>query len=263
MSTDLTGMKWGRREVVAGKPARRPGWRRLRVLVECACGQQDWMECRQVREGIKTGGRGMCLGCAQGDLNPRRTHGQAATQSPEYRSWVGMHQRCVYAHAPERYAGVKLCERWQGEDGFLNFLKDMGPKPTKHRSIDREDNDGDYTPENCRWATPKQQARNRKNSATMTHAGNTKTVSEWADELGVKYATLRKRLKMGWTPGEAVRGVRNKPAPRGRHLVINGVEKTYREWAAEAGVSYPTFYARIHKLGWTPARAANKENPHD
>lgn len=84
----------------------------------------------------------------------------------EYSAWAQMIRRCtrpVYASF-HRYGGrgIKVCDRWLGEEGFANFLADMGKRPSQGHSLDRRDNDGNYTPENCRWATSAEQARNQE-----------------------------------------------------------------------------------------------------
>ena len=88
--------------------------------------------------------------------------------SPEYRAWEGMKQRCLNSKNP-RFAdyggrGIKICERWSGSRGFVNFLADMGdkPSPKKLYSLDRRRNDGNYTPRNCRWSTRSEQLLNRR-----------------------------------------------------------------------------------------------------
>lgn len=92
-----------------------------------------------------------------------RRHGHAAAKTREHATWLDMRNRCRNpdAHNYGRYGGrgIKVCERW---DVFENFLADMGPKPGKGYSIERRDNDGDYEPSNCKWATATEQSRNRR-----------------------------------------------------------------------------------------------------
>ncbi len=90
-----------------------------------------------------------------------------------------------------------MCREWR--DSFPAFLRDMGPRPDGHLSLDRIDNNGNYEPGNCRWATHQQQNRNRRNNRVLECGGVKKTVSEWADYLGVTYKTLRLRLRNGET----------------------------------------------------------------
>lgn len=88
------------------------------------------------------------------------------TNHPLYSTWLGMIARCKYpstiSYANYGGRGVKVCARWQGEDGLFNFTLDMGPKPTPFHTLDRVDNDGDYEPGNCRWATRLEQSQNQR-----------------------------------------------------------------------------------------------------
>src|SRR4029077_7879504 len=127
-----------------------------------------------------------------------RTHGD--TGSPEHRAWKEMLRRCRNKHCrnyPNYGArGTKLCSRWTAPaTGFANFLADMGRMPAQNMQLDRKRNNGHYTPANCRWATRKQQCRNKRNNRRITYNGVTLTVAEWAEKTGPPDGTLRDRLK--------------------------------------------------------------------
>lgn len=97
--------------------------------------------------------------------------------------------------------GIKVCQRWQ--DDFYNFLHDMGRRPDRH-SLDRLDYDGDYTKENCRWATWQEQARNTTRNHVISYRGVSKSVCEWSEELNIKSNTIIYRLRRGWPVAEAL-----------------------------------------------------------
>lgn len=129
--------------------------------------------------------------------------GFASEHPREYNTWHLMIQRCKNKNATayDRYGGrgIKICDRWLGMYGFRNFYEDMGSRPEGY-TLDRIDNDGDYCPENCRWATSKTQNRNRSNNALITYNGETKTLKEWSEILGLSYGMLVMRhCKYGWT----------------------------------------------------------------
>lgn len=130
----------------------------------------------------------------------RHGHKRQDGASPEYVVWRGMLTRCNKASNPNypRYGarGIKVCERWQAD--FTNFLADMGRRPSLSMTLERLDNDGDYTPENCVWATKKAQANNRRSSRFITYLGVERTLAGWADAIGVRAGTLHYRFKSGW-----------------------------------------------------------------
>jgi len=97
--------------------------------------------------------------------------------------------------------GIKVCERWKS---FDNFVADMGIRPDGY-SIDRINNDGDYEPSNCRWATTAQQLNNRRNNRVLELNGERKTIAEWSEQLGVRWDTIRCRVdRYGWTIEKAL-----------------------------------------------------------
>ena len=142
-----------------------------------------------------------------------KIHGQHGTLA--YHSWQGMKGRC-YNPNNNRYQyygarGITVCARWF--DSYLNFLEDMGNPPTDKHSIDRIDTNGNYEPSNCRWATSKEQANNRrksrkhkihKDALTLTCNGVTKTVAEWLKESSVGKNAIRERLKRGWSHEDTI-----------------------------------------------------------
>lgn len=122
---------------------------------------------------------------------------------PEHKVWRSMIQRCKNdLHYAGR--GIKVCDDWKAE--FFNFLADMGFRPTRHHSIERIDNDGDYCPENCKWATRSEQNKNRRTLGTKTYSfgGQELTIPQIAEKTGIKSGTLYSRIRQGLTIDEAV-----------------------------------------------------------
>jgi len=93
--------------------------------------------------------------------------------------------------------GIRVCERW---NTFAQFLADMGPKPTSAHTLERVDNDGPYSKENCRWATQAEQSRNTRRNHFLTVDGVTRCISEWEEITGIKGPTIRYRIRHGLPP---------------------------------------------------------------
>ena len=212
---DLTGRVFGRLRVTAlFRVRRRAQWRCI-----CECGTERIVETARLRGGhVRSCG---CLG-RERRASAVRTHGESRARTVEYQTWIDIHRRCrrdpLYVSR-----GIHVCERWTGRGGYAAFLVDMGRRPGGSRgsanahSIDREDNDGHYdcgqcadchsrgvTRTNCRWATPIRQSRNTRPVRSLSFQGKTMTLPDWAEQLGVRPATLRDRLKLGWSVEDAL-----------------------------------------------------------
>lgn len=177
---------------------------RSTLYVECRC---DCGKIVPVRMSYLTFGHTKSCGCLRNRVALNRTHGEAH-KTTEWATWVAMRQRCEDPSNKryDRYGGrgIKVCDRWL--DSYEHFLSDMGRKPSPKYSLDRyPDQNGNYEPGNCRWATPKQQQRNRTNNRLVTINGETKVMSEWLEIYGVDSRTACNRIhKLGWEPAMAV-----------------------------------------------------------
>lgn len=135
-----------------------------------------------------------------GNSNPAYKHGFCRNKTKEYNTWVMMRQRC-YNPRNKDYKdyggrGIKICKEWES---FSVFLDDMGVAPSKSHSIDRMNNDGDYTPNNCKWRTCKFQCNHTRKNILITHNDQTKTLAQWSDTLNIGYSTLHKRYRLKWS----------------------------------------------------------------
>lgn len=174
-----------------------------------------------------------------------------AKRPDAWHSWQGMIQRCENTnhHSYHQYGGrgIKVCERWR--KSFDAFLTDMGPRPSQKHSIDRYPNqDGDYEPGNCRWATMKEQQNNRRNNRLLTLGERTQTMAQWAEELGITIYALFQRLHRGKMTVEEV--LTFQPPL----IEYDGKKLSATDWAKIVPIKANTIAKRIEK-GWTPEQA--------
>jgi hypothetical protein len=136
------------------------------------------------------------------NLPSRFKYKYSNSNSKEYVAWYHMIRRCYYPKTAfyENYGGrgIIVCDRWLGAEGFDNFYQDMGVKPSSKLSLDRIDTNGNYSPENCRWATTKEQARNRRTNKRLLLDGEEKTLIEWCEKFSADFLLVKDRLRDGW-----------------------------------------------------------------
>lgn len=183
---DLTGQSFGRLTVLRQAANNRHG--QTRWFCRCACGNESTVNASNLRTGATRS-------CGCGEMSNRKSHGMAGT--PTYKTWGSMKQRCKNpndtSYADYGGRGIDVCDRWLN---FENFLSDMGERPIGY-SLDRIDNNGNYCPENCRWATSAEQGSNRRTTRYVMHNGERVTSAEYAKRIGVAKATIGKWLRGG------------------------------------------------------------------
>jgi hypothetical protein len=189
---DIEGQRFNRLTVVsyAGRFNKQHAWNCL-----CDCGNETVVR----GANLKNSSVQSC-GCLRVDVSSvvHRKHGKSETA--EFKIWLHILERCnpKYKEIHKNYAGrgISVCERWL--NSFENFLLDMGTRPTPDHSIERKNNAGDYTPDNCKWATRIEQGNNKRNNRLIEWRGEVNTVAQWGRILGVDPKRLQLRLGYGW-----------------------------------------------------------------
>lgn len=178
------------------EPTRSPTRRGTFWKCACSCGAIVLKYAGHIKAG-----QAKSCGCVKG---ANRTHGMA--NSPEHRCWSRIKERC-YKPTNKRFPhyggrGIIMSPLWK--DSFEAFYADMGPRPSPNHSIDRIDNNGNYEPGNCQWATSVQQNNNRSLNRHLSIDGRVMTVAQAARMTGIPHATILNRLNRGMSDEEAV-----------------------------------------------------------
>lgn len=196
---DLTGKQFGRLTVIgrAEDQVAPNGRRRVMWVCKCECGNV-----KVVNGDNLKGGKTLSCGCLHKEIarDNMITHGD--TDSRLYGVWCAIKRRCCKSYEPryDRYGGrgIKMCDEWLNDySAFKEWALASGYRPDAERgecTIDRIDNDGDYSPSNCRWVSMREQANNKSTNRHITFRGETHTVAEWAEILGIPYERLYQRL---------------------------------------------------------------------
>jgi hypothetical protein len=206
---NLEGKRFGALVVVSAHPG---VGGQLKWLCKCDCGTE-----KLIRADHLKAGKILSCGCQTGArISAAKAPLGAHHASPAYGCWIAMRARC---HSPESTAypqygarGVTVCDRWR--DDFKTFLADMGERPSMGHSLDRYPNrTGNYEPGNVRWATFTEQARNKDSNRTLTYNGESHSIVEWSEIVGVSATLIQARLdRLGWSVAKSL----SEPAKSGR-----------------------------------------------
>ncbi len=187
---DLIGKRFGRLLVIKQSDVVKNS--QARWICQCDCGNIKTIVGSSLRRGVSNS-----CGCAHKEMLSKKFSKHHQCFTPEYSAWQNMRSRC-YNIKNTKYSdyggrGIGVCDRWK--NSFEKFFNDMGNKPSDIHSLDRyPDNDGNYEPNNCRWGTYEQQARNKRNNVWIEQGGIKMIVNDWAKKTGINRGVISRRL---------------------------------------------------------------------
>lgn len=241
---DLTGQRFGKLTVIK-RAEENTKHGRAQWICKCDCGN----------ETITSGnfllrGHTKSCGCAVKDNKTFYKHGLSKTRI--HYIWRAMKDRCYNPSNSHYYLygnrGIAICDEWLNDFvSFYNWSMENGY--SDNLTIDRIDNDKNYSPENCRWTTEIIQSNNKRNNKLFTYKGETKSLAEWCRILGVKYGDVQNRLNHGYSFEESV-----SPNFKKKDIFKNEENKRIHKICKERNVSYSLVIQRI-RSGWDLERA--------
>ena len=198
---DMTGKRYGRLEVLkrGENVGDRVGW-----ICRCDCGTVKTISGDMLRKGLV-----ISCGCYRKEISTQRATKHSQCGSRLYMTYHNMKKRCYNPNSDHyKWYGAEnkhICDEWMGEKGFENF-SDWALKNgySEELTIDRKDNNKGYSPDNCRWVTPKQNCRNKRNNHYVVISGEKKTLAEWCECFGVDERLVRSRISCGWDEKRAL-----------------------------------------------------------
>jgi len=235
---DITGKRFGRLVAIRADHTKYTKSRFYEFwLCQCDCGNKKIVSKPTLVAGIT-----VSCGCYKREIHTK--HGKSSHRL--HHIWKAMISRCENEKRKsyKNYGGrgIKVCEEWHDMNNFFNWAITHGY--SDDLTIDRENNDGDYCSENCRWVTMKVQNNNRRGNRIITYNGETRTLMQWSEILGVTYALLRSRLCRGWPVEKAFTTPENSS-----HIMIeyNGERKNISQWSRATGIDEVTIKKRYDK----------------
>lgn len=196
---DLTGQKYNRLTVIERAPDffDKNGKRKTKWLCKCDCGKHVSVATHDLRSGHTSS-----CGCYQRERTSEAGKKHGLKHTAIYKKWLAIKDRCFNSRNKRFHCyggrGITVCEEWKNDfQAFYNYVSMLPHFGEKGYSLDRIDNNGNYEPNNVRWATETEQARNKSNTLYIEHNEERKTISEWSQITGIKYATLLHRYHLG------------------------------------------------------------------
>lgn len=239
----LTVVEWAGRSDIGNSPYKSDFW-----ICECECKDPNYSPLPVQAASLISGNTTSC-GCIH------RKH--MMSRHPLYTTWNNMIRRC-YDPANRAYhnyggRGITVCDRWR--ENFANFYADMGDPPSNEHTLDRINNDLGYSPENCRWATRKQQTRNTRRNRKITWQGETKSIADWAEDqrllnLCLCAQVLNDRIRLGWSVEEAF----TTPLVNGKVVTFQGETLSMMDWSRRLGATANVVSKRLRD-GWSVSEA--------
>lgn len=249
---NLLGRRFGKLVVQAKDPVRSSNGG-VKWVCLCDCGNTASIR----GDALTSAGTSSC-GCIRVDSFRDMATSHGLRRSPEYNSWHSAKQRCTNPNAKQykNYGGrgIQFCDHWMS---FENFYLDMGKRPSPQHSVERKDNNGNYEPGNCVWASKKEQANNTSKNVFYEYRGSKYSIAQlWeiSQSIGscVALPTIFSRIhSLGWSVERSV----EEPALKQRTYTHNGVTKTISQWASEYGVDIVNLRNRLLNLNWDFERA--------
>ncbi len=189
---DIVGQRFGRWEVLSESEKRVSG--NVFYTCKCDCGTVRDVSSRNLRDGSS-----MSCGCLNRDIITK--FGNSVYKEKLYSVWNSMKQRCINENdkAYKNYGGrgITVCDEWKND--YIAFKRwALSNGYSEGMWIDRKDNEMGYSPDNCRWSSPKQQSMNKRTTVYVKYCGTLMCLREASEKSGIKWATLRRRIKLGW-----------------------------------------------------------------
>jgi hypothetical protein len=245
---DMTTKKYGRLSAIRQIP--NPKQTGALWEFECDCGNIKVIKSQAVRLGLV-----VSCGCYSKELLIKNLTTHNCSRHPNFKTWQSMISRCTKETDKDYPSyggrGIKVCDDWLDPN---KFIADMGLKPTKKHTLDRIDNNGNYEPKNCRWASPLEQSHNKRNNRNLTAYGETLCMAEFSRKYNIPQTTIMRRLAKGMTAEQIIE---TPIRAIGETLTYNGITKKLNDWAKDLGLTRRSIKNRLLS-GWEMKDIVNK-----